>query len=72
MPGGFPPGMMDSDSWIAKMISGDMFGGKMSITPEQIKEAMRSINLDDYRDEEGVVRCPLSKAEREALIDKLR
>lgn len=74
IPGGdkMPAGVSGAMSVISTKIGEGIPGGNRNITPEQIRAAKDSINLDDYKDENGVVRCPVPKADREKLINDLK
>ena len=68
IPGGagkMPSGVSGSMSAIGAKIS------QAGISEAQIREAMKSINIQDYIDENGAVRCPVPKADRERMMSEL-
>ena len=65
------PGGGEMPSITAKIAQG-IPGGSRGISADQIRAAMASINLDDYRDENGEVTCPVPKADREKMISDLK
>ena len=43
-----------------------------NFTNEKVRELVRNFPIDNYRDENGVIRCPVPKADREALMAKAK
>ena len=70
--GEIPAGISGSISAIVGKIGAGIPGGSRGFTADQIRAAMASINLDDYKDDNGVVRCPVSKADREKMTSDLK
>ena len=67
-------GAMPMDGGVQQIIQGIMQGmasgpGSGAISQEQIRHLMENWDIDQYRDANGKIRCPVSQEERDKLKD---